>query len=65
MPRKCFDCKTTKNLKQGWIDDSMDNPMENCLFCCKCFFDNEYDNSEVSHVTKENWNEHDYNWELK
>ncbi len=63
MPRKCHDCKETKNLKSGWVDD--DDGLKECSFCCKCFFDNEYCNDEVSHVTRENWNDHDYHWLIK
>lgn len=64
MTRKCYDCGETKNLKGGWVDDDI-NGMKNCSFCCDCFFDNEYDDEDVSHVTRENWNLHNYNWELK
>ena len=62
MTRKCYDCKATKNLKGGWVDE---DEMKNCSFCCKCFFDNEYDNDGLEYVTKENWNDYDYYWKLK
>ncbi len=62
--KKCNDCGATKGLKSGWVDDSLDG-LRNCCFCKKCFFDNEYSDEDVSHVTKENWDDHDYHWNLK
>ena len=62
--RKCHDCGETKELKSGWVDDSLDG-MRNCCFCKKCFFDGEYCRLDVSYVTKENWDDYDYQWNLR
>jgi len=66
MPRKCHDCGNTKNLKSVWVEeDENGNHNDKKSICRDCFFDNEWGNEDVSHVTKENWDDHNYHWKPK
>ena len=59
--KKCHDCGKTKGLKSAWFDE--DEGIVNGSCCKRCFFDNEYENE--SEVTRENWDDYDYRWNLK
>ena len=66
MTRKCNDCKTTKNLKNIWVEEDENGNLNMNKSCCaNCFFDNGYELDHPDTITKENWNDYDYHWKRK